>query len=179
MRCVRSRVTYSLDAYWTPRSEWWTNQATGAAPRGRVSVPQSATGRRACGPAPSPPPCVNTHPAPPPDRRTPLCDGDFLNGRPDLHLFLQGVVCVTTGRSLPGSPAPDDTSVRYSSGLASTSRPGCAHRCLRASLFAPLASRLVSVQGPFEKIYFQDLLGIRIKCWGCPWKDLFGRDIGI
>ena len=43
--------------------------------------------------------------------------------------------------------------------LASTSRPGCGRRCLRASCAAPLASRLDGVQGPFEKIYFQDLLG--------------------
>ena len=30
---------------------------------------------------------------------------------------------------------------------------------LRASCSAPLASRLDDIQGPFEKIYFQDLLG--------------------
>jgi hypothetical protein len=44
-------------------------------------------------------------------------------------------------------------------GFASTSRPGCGRRCLRAILSALLASRLDGVQGPFEKIYFQDLLG--------------------
>jgi hypothetical protein len=60
-------------------------------------------------------------------------------------------VLATTGRIPPGSPAPDDPSVRSSIRLASTSRPGCERRCLRASLSAPLASRLDSVHGPFLK----------------------------
>ena len=110
---------------------------------------------------------VDQQPAPAQFRRdapvaipTPMCDGDLLNGRPHRHLFFHGLV--RPQRPIETRPADlrqTDTSARYSTGLASTSRPGSGRRCLRASCSAPLASRLDCVQGPFEKIHLQDLLG--------------------
>src|SRR4029077_7833687 len=65
----------------------------------------------------------------------------------------------TTGRTPLGSPGLTDTSARSATRLASTSRPGSGRRCPRASLAALLASRLDLLQGTFEKIHLQDLLG--------------------
>src|SRR5262249_37413004 len=62
------------------------------------------------------------------------------------------------GRNPPGSPAPGNTSGRYSSGLAWTSLPGSGRRCPLARVFALLASSLDFLQGTLEKIHFQRLI---------------------
>ena len=111
---------------------------------------------------------VHQHPAPTQFRRdapvaipTPMCDGDLLNEcRPHRHLFFYGLVRLQR----PIEPRPAD--LRQITHPLDTQRAlprhhvpdvgvdACAPACS-----APLASRLDSVQGPFEKIYFQDLLG--------------------
>src|SRR5439155_23440767 len=65
----------------------------------------------------------------------------------------------TTGRSLPDLPGPTDKSVQCSSCLAKTSLPGFGRRCLRASNVLLLATSCDFLQGTFEKIYFQCLVG--------------------
>jgi len=63
------------------------------------------------------------------------------------------------GRTPPGSPWLAGTFARYSGCLASASLPGSGRRCRLARACAALATSLDFLQGTFEKIHLQHLVG--------------------